>query len=92
MYCIDNKMEKNKHCLIVMLELRWFDELQSLLYLGPEFCEITFIRWHQFSWFLQNALIPGFLNSWFQVVHVFRWILIFMHLMGTTKSAKLEAQ
>jgi hypothetical protein len=25
----------------------------------------TFIRWHQFSLFLQNALIHGFLNSWF---------------------------
>jgi predicted MPP superfamily phosphohydrolase len=30
------------------------------------YCESTFIRWHQFSWFLQNALIHGFLISWFQ--------------------------
>jgi hypothetical protein len=29
-------------------------------------CESTFIRWHQFSWFLQNALIYGFFISWFQ--------------------------
>ena len=25
----------------------------------------SFIRWYQFSWFLQNALIHGILNSWF---------------------------
>jgi hypothetical protein len=49
------------------------------------YCERTFIRWHQFSWFLQNALIHGNLNSWFQTIHatingkiVFRWIFIFV--------------
>ena len=30
------------------------------------YCESTFIHWHKFLWFLQNALIPGLLNSWFQ--------------------------
>jgi hypothetical protein len=47
--------------------------------------QITFIRWHQFSWFLKHALIHGFLNSWFQTLQatinekvVFRWILIFV--------------
>ena len=24
------------------------------------YCESTFIRWHQFSWFLQNVVILGF--------------------------------
>ena len=40
---------------------------------------------NQLSWFLQNALIPGFLNSWFQTIQatingniVFRWIYIFV--------------
>ena len=33
-------------------------------------CESNFIRWHQFSWFLQNAVIFGFLNSWFQTLQV----------------------
>jgi len=49
------------------------------------YCESIIIRWHQFSWFLQNALIHGLLNSWFQSLHatiygkiVFRWILVFM--------------
>ena len=32
------------------------------------YSESTFIRWYQFSWFLQNALIHGFLNSWFQTL------------------------
>jgi hypothetical protein len=32
------------------------------------YCKSTFILWHQFSWFLQNALIPGFLHSWFQTL------------------------
>jgi len=46
--------------------------------------ESTFIRWHHFSWFLQNSLIHG-LNSWFQTLQltingkiVFRWIFIFV--------------
>jgi hypothetical protein len=50
-------------------------------------CENTFIPWHQLSWFLQNALIPGFLNSWFHTLQatingkiVFKW---------TTKSTKI---
>ena len=30
-----------------------------------DYGESTFILWHQCSWFLQNALIHGFLNSWF---------------------------
>jgi len=49
------------------------------------YCESTFIRWHQFSWFLQNSFFHGFLNSWLQILQatinrniVFRWILIFM--------------
>jgi hypothetical protein len=49
------------------------------------YCENTIIRWYQFSWFLQNALISLFLNSWFQTLHatihgkiVFRWILVFV--------------
>ena len=32
------------------------------------YCKSTFILWHQFSWFLQNALILGFFNSWFQTL------------------------
>jgi len=47
------------------------------------YCESTLICWHQFTWFLQNAVIYGFLNSWFQTLQatingkiVFRWILI----------------
>ena len=33
------------------------------------YCESTFIHWNQFSWFLQTAVIHGFLNSWFQTLH-----------------------
>jgi hypothetical protein len=50
-----------------------------------QYCASTFISWHRFSWFLQNALIHGFLNSWFQTLPaalngkiVFRWIFIFV--------------
>jgi hypothetical protein len=46
------------------------------------YCENSFIPWHQFLWFLQNAVILGFSNSWFQTLQatvtgkiVFRWIL-----------------
>ena len=46
-----------------------------------QYCDSTFIRWLQFSWFLQNALIHGFLNSCVQTLQatineniVFRWI------------------
>ena len=49
------------------------------------YCESTFIGCHQCSWFLQNALIHGFLNSWFQTLQatvngkiVLRWIFIFV--------------
>jgi hypothetical protein len=46
----------------------------------------TLIRWHQYSWFLQNTMIHVFLNWWFQTLQaknqwgkiVYRWILIFM--------------
>jgi hypothetical protein len=61
---------------------------QRLLYtqtISPRYCETTFIGWQHFSWFLQNALIPGLLNSWFQTLQatinwkiVFRWIFIFV--------------
>ena len=33
-----------------------------------EYCESTIIHWYQFPWFLQKALIHGFLNSWFQTL------------------------
>ena len=33
-----------------------------------DYCQSTFIRWHTFSRFLQNAVIHGFLNSWFQTL------------------------
>jgi hypothetical protein len=49
------------------------------------YCKRTFLRWHQFLWFLQKALIHGFLNSWLQTLqttingkNVFRWIFIFV--------------
>jgi hypothetical protein len=52
-------------------------------------CETSFVRWYQFSWFLQNALIPGFLNSRIQILHatinrttVFCWILICVVLVN----------
>ena len=32
------------------------------------YCESTFIRWHPFSWFQQNASINGVLNLWFQTI------------------------
>ena len=34
------------------------------------YCESTVICCDQFSWFLQNTLTPGFLNLWFQTVHI----------------------
>ena len=47
-----------------------------------KYCESTVIPWHQFLWFLQNAVILGFSNTWFQKLQetvtgkiVFRWIL-----------------
>jgi len=50
-----------------------------------------------FSWFLQIALIHGFLNSWFQILQatvngkiVFRWIFIFNGLSGPRNQRKLE--
>ena len=48
-----------------------------------QYCESTFIRWHQCSWFLLIALIPGFLNSRLQTLQVywkivFHWILLFV--------------
>jgi hypothetical protein len=74
------------------VNLQWpmlYSELKvrtnNLLTLFTKYCESTFIRWYQFSWFLQNVLIRGFLNSWFQTLHatvnmkvVCRWILIFV--------------
>ena len=33
-----------------------------------QYCESTFIRWHQCSWFLLITLIPGFLNSSFLLI------------------------
>jgi len=52
------------------------------------YCESTIICWHQFLWFLQNALINGFLNSWFQTLQAringkiaFHWIFIFVVLV-----------
>jgi hypothetical protein len=33
-------------------------------------CESTFIRGHQYSWYLQNALIHRLLNSWFHTLEV----------------------
>jgi hypothetical protein len=58
-----------------------------------------FLRWRQFPWFLQSALIHGFLNSWFQILQatinkkivVFRWILIFCGLSGPRHELKLES-
>jgi len=45
----------------------------------------TFYSLAPFSWFLQNALIHGILNSWFQTLQAtingtieFRWIFIFV--------------
>jgi len=61
----------------------WFPAHQT--YTIKYYCESTFIRCHQFLWFLQNALMHGFLNSWFQTLQatingkiVFHWIFIFM--------------
>jgi len=39
--------------------------LYSLIF---KYCGSIFIRRHRFSWFLQNALIHGFFNSWFQTL------------------------
>ena len=48
-------------------------------------CESTFIRGHQYSWYLQNALIHRLLYSWIHTLEVanqlksfFRWISIFV--------------
>jgi len=30
--------------------------------------KVVLIRWHRFSWCLQNASILGFLYSWFQTI------------------------
>ena len=60
--------------------------VQSLVKWSPHVCcESIFIRWHQLLWFQQNALIHGFLNSWFQTLQakidgqiVLRRIFIFV--------------
>ena len=68
--------------------LRWDNFFYFKSSIETTYCESTFISWHQFSWFLQNPLIPGFLNSWFQTLQatingkiVFKW---------TTKSTKIR--
>jgi hypothetical protein len=52
-------------CLLIMTNchLRHFPQWKK-----KQYCESTFIRWHQCSWFLLIALIPGFLNSWFLLI------------------------
>jgi len=38
-----------------------------------QYCEYygsTFIREHQFLWFLNKALVRGFLDSWFQISEI----------------------
>ena len=44
-----------------------FDTMLKLEMIN-RYCESTCIDWHSFSWFLENALIHGFLNSWFQTL------------------------
>ena len=76
------------------LHLRWKIALRnpfshnksSIVYVS--YSESIFIHWHQFSWFLQNALPHEFLNSWFQTLQatineeiVIYWIFIFMVLV-----------
>jgi len=56
-----------------------------------EFCESNIIRWHQFSWFLQNAVIHGFLNLWFQTIHTtINEKIVFRGLSEPRNPRKLE--
>ena len=52
-------------------------------------CESTFIRGHQYSWYLQNALIHRLLNSWFHTLEVAnqlkRFFSLNFHLCGFSK-------
>ena len=43
-------------------------ERNHIPYNKNKYCGSTVIRWHQFLWFLQNAVILGFSNSWFQTL------------------------
>ena len=60
--------------------------------------ESIFIHWHRFSWFLQNALIHGFWNLWFQTLQaIIKWEncisldFFFSWFKWTTKSAKISS-
>lgn len=55
--------------------------------------------WHEFAWLLQNALIHGLQNSWFQTLHstmngeiVFRLIIMFVVQSESRNPPKLEPQ
>jgi len=80
---IKNALASEKQVRLIKSQLRTWINFAILRIL--EYREGTFIRWHQFLWFLQHTLIHGFLNSWFQTLKVtvngkliFRWILIFV--------------
>ena len=56
-----------------------------------QYCESTFIRWHQCSWFLLITLIPGFLNSSFLLITLIpeflnSWFLLIALIPGFLNS------
>jgi hypothetical protein len=51
-------------CVAHYILFFWFSTAGLL----PYTVKVLLIRWHQLSWFLQNALIPWFLNSQFQTL------------------------
>ena len=68
------KLQMLKLTVIVIFKTIKIYSVKGLLFIGTNF-----------SWFLQNVVIHGFLNSWFQALHarvngkiVFHWILIFL--------------
>jgi len=79
---------KNKQKVIVCIEFQCTSLIPKAFIKQSKYCESICIGWSQFPWFLQNALIHGFLNSWFQASQattngkiVFRWIFMFVVLV-----------
>jgi hypothetical protein len=52
--------------------------------------KITFIRWHQFSWFPQNVLIREFFSSLYQKLEVTNQFIEQLYFVGEPWTLSLE--
>jgi hypothetical protein len=72
---MDSTADVGRYTCIAYNEVGQSSEIEFTVGLGegptPSMYDLqssSFIRWHQFSCFLQNALIRGFLNSSFRML------------------------